>query len=353
MIKTQETYNGSSTSINKYKRIIRQRKLVLSILSLVLILMFIVDIMVGSSSLTIIETINILLDGPIDQERHNAIVWGIRLPMALTCVCVGASLGLAGAQMQTILNNPLASPYTLGVSSAAGFGAAFSIVSGFPNLNPVWINIPISAMIFSLLASAAIAFASRRMESNDTKSMILFGVIMNFFFAALQTLMQYMSNQSQTNEILHWLFGSLAKANWIGVLICMSVFLVIYTISSRYNWHLTVLSAGEERARSLGIQTNKLRIIIFVLSALLTAAAVSYVGSIGFIGLVAPHFARSYVGEDHRYLAPMSAFFGILLLLIASIISKVVVPGVIIPVGIITNLVGVAFLAYLMLWRKI
>lgn len=340
-------------SVSNYRKVIRRRKQFLIILAFVFIVIFIIDIMVGSSSLTMLDTIKIILNGPQDQERYNAIVWGIRLPMALTCVCVGASLGLAGVQMQTILNNPLASPYTLGISSAAGFGAAFSIVYGFPNLSLAWINVPISAMIFALLASAMIALASKRMENNDTKSMILFGVIINFFFAALQTLLQYVSNQSQTNEILHWLFGSLAKANWLGVLICMSVFVIIFLISLRYNWQLTALSAGEERAKSLGIQTSRLRIIVFILSALLTAAAVSYVGSIGFIGLVAPHFARTYMGEDQRYLAPMSAFFGVILLLTASILSKIVVPGVMIPIGIITNLVGVAFLAYLMLGRKI
>ncbi|SHM77035.1 FecCD family ABC transporter permease [Gracilibacillus kekensis] len=340
-------------SVSQYSQIIRRRKQFLFILAIVFVVIFIIDIMVGSSSLTMVETVKIIFEGPKENERYNAIIWGIRLPMALTCVCVGASLGLAGVQMQTILNNPLASPYTLGVSSAAGFGAAFSIVFGFPYLSPSWINIPVSAMIFSLLASAMIALASKRMENNDTKSMILFGVIMNFFFAALQTLMQYISNQSQTTEILHWLFGSLAKANWLGVLICSSVFLIIFLISLRYNWQLTALSVGEDRAKSLGIRTNKLRIIVFILSALLIAAAVSYVGSIGFIGLVAPHFARTYMGEDQRYLAPMSAFFGVILLLTASILSKIVIPGIIIPVGIITNLVGVGFLAYLMLRRKI
>ncbi|WP_205418574.1 FecCD family ABC transporter permease [Paraliobacillus sediminis] len=340
-------------SINEYQKVMRGRIRILVILVVIFIMLFLLDIMVGSSSLTIVDTIKIIARGPMDNDRYNAIVWGIRLPMALTCVCVGASLGLAGEQMQTVLHNPLASPYTLGVSSAAGFGAAFSIVTGFPNLSPSWVNIPVSAMIFALLASAVIAFASKRMGSQDTKSMILFGIIINFFFSALQTFMQYISNQSETKEILHWLFGSLAKSSWVGVLICMSIFLVIFMISMRYNWQLTALSIGEERAQSLGINTNSLRIMIFILTALLTAAAVSYVGSIGFIGLVAPHFARAYVGEDQRYLAPMSAFFGVIILLAASLLSKVIVPGVMIPVGIITNLVGVLFLAYIMLRRKI
>lgn len=335
-----------------YKTIVRKRGLILTSILGFLIAAFLIDLMVGASSLTIKETIEILLGGPSVSGRYTAIVWGIRLPSTLTCLCVGASLGLAGCQMQTILDNPLASPYTLGISTAAGFGAAFSIVFGFPYLPIQWLNIPASALIFALFATAVIALISSRTKQNDVKTMILFGVALNFFFQALQTLLQYLADQKQSMEILHWLFGSLSKASWTGVWICSATFIIIFIISIRYSWPLTAFSLGEERARSLGIETGRLRVRIYILTALLTGVAVSYVGSIGFIGLVAPHLARMYVGEDQRYLIPLSSVFGVCILIVASIISKIIKPGVIIPVGIVTNLVGVCFLTYLMLRRR-
>lgn len=340
-------------SVSGYQKLTRKRIAALWALGGILIALGALDILVGSSSLEPLEAIQIILGGPNVKGKYNAIVWGIRLPMTLTCFCVGASLGLAGEQMQTILNNPLASPYTLGVSSAAGFGAALAVVSGFPFLPLAWLNVPLSALIFAIGAGCVIAFASGcRRAASDTKSMILLGIVITFFFSALQSLMQYVATEAQTAEILHWLFGSLSKATWVGVAVCSSVFVLVFLLSARFSWKLTALSAGEDRARSLGINTSRIRVQVFILTALLTATAVSYVGSIGFVGLVAPHFARAYVGEDQRYLAPVSAIFGVSMLLASSILSKLVLPGVIIPVGIVTNLVGVCFLAYLIIRRK-
>ena len=162
-----------------------------------------------------------------------------------------------------------------------------------------------------------------------------------------------MASQEQLSEIMHWMFGSLTKASWTGVQVCFVTFVLIFLLSGRLSWQLTALSAGEDRAKSLGIQTERLKQKTFLYASVLTAFSVSYVGSIGFIGLVAPHFARSYVGEDQRFLAPLSAIFGVLILLAASIISKILKPGEILPVGIITNLVGVTFLLYLIIRKKI
>ena len=202
------------------------------------------------------------------------------------------------------------------------------------------------------MASGVIFSVSRRRNA-DSKGMVLLGIVINFLFSALTSLMQYLATQEQLSEIMHWMFGSLGKSSWNGVIVCGITFIVIFLLSSRLNWKLTALSAGEERARSLGIDTSHLRRMTFLYSSILTAVAVSYVGSIGFIGLVAPHLARSYVGEDQRYLAPLSAMFGIIVLLAASVVSKILKPGELLPVGIITNLVGVSFLIYLILKKRV
>ncbi|MDO4842435.1 MAG: iron ABC transporter permease [Phoenicibacter congonensis] len=337
---------------NAYKKLSRRRLFFLVLFFVALTAVGFWDLMVGSSSLTVGETMRIILGMSQEQDKYYYIVWGVRMPMTLTCICVGASLALAGEQMQTILQNPLASPYTLGISAAASFGASLSVITGFPFIPIPWLNNSLSSLIFALIASAFV-FALVKYRQLDTKGMILFGIIVNFFFTALQTLMQYLATQEQLSEIMHWTYGSFSKASWEGVKVCSANFAIFFVLSMAISWKLTALSAGEERARSLGIDTDRLRRRTFLYASVLTAVAVSYVGSIGFIGIVAPHLARSYVGEDQRFLAPLSAVFGVIVLLAASVLSKLLRPGELIPVGIITNMVGVVFLGYLMIRRKI
>lgn len=335
-----------------YRRLSRKRKTAMFICIAAMAAFAFWDIITGSSSLTPLGTLKIILDGPTGDSKYHFIVWYVRMPMTLTCIGVGASLGMAGEQMQTILQNPLASPYTLGISSAAGFGAAFGVITGFPFVPVAWLNNSLSALIFAMGASIVIFTVSKR-RNTDTKGMVLLGIVITFFFSALQSLMQYMASQEQLSEIMHWMFGSLSKSSWTGVRACLITFITIFLLSGRLSWQLTALSAGEDRAQSLGVHTEHLKQKTFLYASILTAVSVSYVGSIGFIGLVAPHFARSYVGEDQRFLAPLAAVFGILILLAASIISKILKPGEILPVGIITNLVGVTFLLYLIIRKKI
>lgn len=337
---------------DSYRKLIKKRFLALGI-TLALILIFMVwDIMTGSSSLSIGGTLRILIEGPSASSKYHSIVWQIRMPLTIACIVVGASLALAGEQMQTILHNPLASPYTLGISSAASFGASLSIVTGFPFTPLHWINVSVAALVFSLGACCMIYFVCKKLNT-DTKGMILLGMVVTFLFNALQSLMQYIADRDQLSEIMHWMFGSLSKSSWSGNLFCGIVFLLFFLLTMKTSWKLTAFSAGEERASSLGIDISKLRLSVFFYSSCLTAAAVSYVGSIGFIGLVAPHIARSYVSDDQRFLIPLTALFGALLLLSANILSKILRPGELMPVGIITNIIGVLFLFYLIIRRRV
>ena len=272
--------------------------------------------------------------------------------MTLICLTVGASLGLAGTQMQTILANPLASPYTLGVSSAAGFGAAIAFISGFPFKNMPWVNAPFMAFMMTLTGTMAIYFLGK-VKGMRAQSMVLFGIVTHFFFQALLSLVQFRSTPEVAGQIVYWMFGSLLKATWVGVFASGFIFILCALLLSRYAWKLTALSAGEERAKSLGIDTDRVRLHVFLISSLLTAGAVAFVGTIGFIGLVAPHFARYFAGEDQRYLAPMASLFGVLLITFASILAKLIIPGIIIPIGIVTSLVGVPFLVFLIIRKGV
>ncbi|WP_129596202.1 FecCD family ABC transporter permease [Anaerophilus nitritogenes] len=334
-----------------YKKINQKRNTIVIITIISILLALFIDLAVGSSGFTISDVFTSLFNGPNGDTIKSTIIWKVRLPMTLICLCVGASLGLSGTQMQTILSNPLASPYTLGVSSAAGFGAAIAFITGFPfGGNYSWINAPFLAFFMTVLSSLAIYFLGK-VKGMQAQSMVLFGIVIHFLFQALLSLVQFRSTPEVAAQIVYWMFGSLLKATWTGVYVSGAIFILCSLLLTRYAWKLTTLSAGEERAKSLGVDTNKLRLHVFIISALMTAGAVAFVGTIGFIGLVAPHFARMMIGEDQRYLSPMSALLGILLMTCASIISKLVIPGIIVPIGIVTSLIGVPFLIYMILRR--
>lgn len=288
----------------------------------------------------------------LSQDRTvDAIVWTIRLPVALTALVVGAALGLSGAIMQTILNNPLASSYTLGVSAGAGFGAALVIVAGPLLPLPESFAIPASAFVFAAIACAAV-YLIGGLRGATPEMLVLAGIALLFLFQALLSLLQYVASPEALQQIVFWLFGSLQKASWGKLLIVALVVAACLPVLVRDVWPLTALRLGDERARGLGVDVRALRLRSFVLISALTGVAVAFVGTIGFIGLVAPHLARILIGEDQRGLLPASGLFGALLLSTASVASKTVVPGALFPIGIVTALIGVPFFLWLILGNR-
>ena len=312
------------TGEEMYRKINQKRRLTSLFTLIAILIALLFDLFIGSSGMSLKDIIVVLWQGPGVKSIETSIIWNIRLPMTLICLTVGASLGLAGTQMQTILANPLASPYTLGVSSAAGFGAAIAFISGFPFKNMPWINAPFMAFMMTLTGTMAIYFLGK-VKGMRAQSMVLFGIVTHFFFQALLSLVQFRSTPEVAGQIVYWMFGSLLKATWVGVFASGFIFILCALLLSRYAWKLTALSAG----------------------------AVAFVGTIGFIGLVAPHFARYFAGEDQRYLAPMASLFGVLLITFASILAKLIIPGIIIPIGIVTSLVGVPFLVFLIIRKGV
>lgn len=335
-----------------YRKINNRRQIASICVIVGIIGTLLLDLFVGSSGISFLDTAKALIGGPYVKSIETSIIWNIRLPMTLVCLTVGASLGLAGTQMQTILSNPLASPYTLGVSSAAGFGAAIAFVSGFPFGNLPWINAPFMAFCMTLIGTISIYFLGK-VKGMTAQSMVLFGIVTHFLFQALLSLVQFRSTPEVAGQIVYWMFGSLLKATWTAVFVSGGIYIVCAILLSRFAWKLTALSLGEERARSLGIDTDRVRLCVFLISSLLTAGAVAFVGTIGFIGLVAPHIAKYFSGEDQRYLAPMASLFGVLLISLASILAKLIIPGIIIPIGIVTSLVGVPFLIFLIIRKGV
>ncbi|UZR96578.1 FecCD family ABC transporter permease [Chondrinema litorale] len=343
----------TNSSKEIYHSIIRKKFIWLLLTLVLLFLFFMLDVLIGPSWLSVNEVLNAIFSSSYQENTKNDIIVNvIRLPTATMALVVGASLGTAGAQMQTVLSNPLASPYTLGVSAAASFGAAVAIVI-CNDLLPIdeIIIIPFCAFIASLISSLALFLISKT-KSVSIHMIILTGVALSFLFNSLLSLIQYFSKDNQFEAIVLWMFGSLQNATWIKVIIVAVVLSICLPLFLADAWKLMALQMGDEKAKSMGIQTEKLRLQVIVTASILTAVSVCFVGAIGFVGLVAPHIARTLVGEDQRFFLPSSALLGALMLSFASIVSKTIVPGAIFPVGITTSLIGIPFLLSIILKKR-
>ena len=299
------------------------------------------DIATGPAFLPVGDVVLSVL-GRGGDRMVDTIVWTIRLPIALMAIAVGAALGLTGALMQTILNNPLASSYTLGIAAGAGFGAALMIVFG--GLLPLAEAraIPLGAFVFAGLAASGV-YGVGRMRGATAEVLVLAGVAILFLFQALLALLQFVASPEALQQIVFWLFGSLTKATWPKLAVTAGALALAVPIFVRQAWALTALRLGDDKAASFGVNVRRLRLVTMLTVSLLAAVPVAFVGTIGFVGLVGPHMARMLVGEDQRFFLPASLLCGALLLSTTSILSKVLLPGAILPIGVITALVGIPF----------
>jgi iron complex transport system permease protein len=309
----------------------------------------ILDIATGPSLLGLGDVVRTLLDPAAADPSTRAIVLDMRLPIALMALVVGAALGIGGAEMQTLLDNPLASPFTLGLAAAAGLGAALALYFGGFGLSPL-VAVPLSAFVVCMLA-ASVLFGLALLKHVSSQTLILAGIALMFMFQSLLSLLQFLSSPELNQQILFWLFGSLTRTTWETLSATAVVTLACSLLLFRDAWKLTALRLGETRARSLGVDVARLRLKTLVLVALMTSTAISFVGVIGFIGLVAPHIARMLVGEDQRFFIPLSMLCGAAMLSAASVLSKTLIPGALVPVGIVTAIIGVPFFFWLILGR--
>lgn len=258
------------------------------------------------------------------------------------CSCWRLS-GRGGCGNATILANPLASPFTLGISAAAGFGAALGLVAGVAILPAAAeYMVPLNAFLMAMAASLFI-YGVSTMRGVTVETIVLLGIALVFTFNALLALLQYIASEQALTAVVFWTMGSLSKATWGKVAVTAAVFVVVMPLFARHAWALTALRLGDEKAASFGVNVRQLRLRTMLLVSVLAAIPISFVGTIGFVGLVGPHVARMLVGEDQRFFLPAAAICGALLLSATSIVSKVLIPGVILPVGVITALVGVPF----------
>ena len=305
--------------MNKNKKIL--------ILGLISLLVCAIDLFIGVGELVPRDLLSL-------NDLQRTILFKIRMPEMATALIIGMILGLAGACMQTILDNPLASPFALGVSSAAGFGASLFLLLG------ISINlIAFGAIGFAIIAIIFVYIISRRNFAH-TSSMILAGIAVKFFFDSLTSLMQYISTDETLSSIVFWLFGSVSDTNPKQIAILFASFILAFILIIKDSHKLTSLRFGEDRAKSLGVDVKRVKIKTFMIVSILSSIGVSFAGVIGFIGVIAPHLSRKILGEDQRYYLIGSSLIGAILLVFSSGLSKIVKPGAILPIGIIASLVG-------------
>jgi ABC-type Fe3+-siderophore transport system, permease component len=337
----------------------KKKILVIFSIFLALIITALISLSLGAASPGLGDALTVVISKTFPFLNINppsplaeTIIWTIRLPRIVMALLAGAGLAAAGATMQGILRNPLVSSYVLGISSAAGFGAALAIVFGISIATLGGYLVIGNAFVFCLLAMVIVYFIAR-IRGMSSETVILAGVAVSFLFSALLSLIQYISpQQNAVQAIVFWLMGGLYTATWQNILICLPIVAVSIILMMTQAWNINIMSMGEDVAVSLGVNSKRVLAINMILETIATAGIIAFTGIIGFVDLIAPHIARMLIGNDHRYLIPCSIILGSLMLLGADTVGRLIIMPTEIPVGIVTALLGVPFFIYLLVSKR-
>lgn len=332
--------------------------LVLGLLVTIAVLMY--SIGKGPVTISILDVVK-TLSGTTVSKQFDLIIWNIRLSQAAAAIIAGAGLAICGAVMQAVLRNPLGSPFTLGISHAAAFGAAFSVMildlgtMTSSNLGAVTLDNPylttVIAFSFSMLATGII-IAISRLRKATPEIMILTGVALSSLFTAGTMFLQYFADDMQLAAMVFWTFGDVGRASWQDVFIIGLVTAFSYLWFTVNRWNFNAIEAGDETAKGLGVKVERVRIVSMLIASLVTSVIVSLLGVIGFIGLVCPHIVRKIIGDDYRFLLPGSCLVGGALLLAADTGARLILAPNVIPVSIFSAFFGAPVFIWLIIRGK-
>ncbi|MDR1405320.1 MAG: iron ABC transporter permease [Candidatus Methanoplasma sp.] len=279
---------------------------------------------------------------------NTIIVNGFNAPRVFFGVFVGAALGVTGGVVQAVFRNPLASPYLLGLSSGASFGAAVSIMISIPMI-PLALAQPLLAFAFCLGTMALVYTLSRTVGGVRTETLILAGVAVSSLFSAFVSFMTYIAPSEQMQNIVFWSMGNLGMVKWENISFAVPVIIAGIVIMIMHSKNLNAMMLGDAHAMDLGIDVRKVRLLLIIISSLVVAAAVAFVGSIGFIGLVVPHIFRLLLGPDNRLILPLSALGGSAFILACDYAARIAAPSYgVLPIGVVTAMIGAPFFIYLL-----
>ena len=339
-------------SIAQIKRIRRRNALVIALMVLAVLVIGLGCLFVGSSNMTVRQALDALLGGGTGAQSR--IIWKIRMPRVLAAIIAGAGLSVAGLVMQTTLNNSMAAPSTLGVSNAAVFGANLSIIafaggflstgnnlSGFDvGANPYATSV--MAFLFSAV-SILLILGLCKVRAFSPNVVVLAGIAIGSVWTAATTILQFYATDVGLSAAVIWSFGDLGRATYRTDAIMLAVVLVGLVFFCLMAWKYNALLSGEATAKTMGVNVEGLRFASLLLGSVITAACVSFLGVIGFVGVICPHVTKKLMGQDHRVTIPVSCLSGSLLLLLADTLSRSLGSGSALPVGAITSLLGAPF----------
>ena len=342
---------SSSTDITSLRKR-QERRYVLCIVGMVLVCLVVaaIELSFGASKLNPIESVLALFGIGTPQDINT--VQSIRLPRTVCAIVSGAGLALAGAALQSVLENPLASASTVGISQGAAFGATVAILMVIPGVlgssSGVGMSVIALCAFIGAMTSSIVVLMFSRLGFATPESIILVGVALSALWAGASTIMQYFSNDIELTKVIFWQFGDLGRATWpqIGFMTFVGVLCSIYFFLNRWNYN--ALQNGGHVAGGLGVDVERTRVLGVLVASLMAAAMVSFVGLINFIGLIAPHIARRFVGNDYRFLLPASLALGATIMLASDLVARMVISPVILPIGAITSFLGAPLFLFLL-----
>lgn len=332
----------------EYRKYIGRKFVFLILLCVSLLITLLISISCGAAHISLTDVVSSLV-GLETTKKIEIIVWNIRLPQALSAIVAGAGLALSGAVMQSILRNPLGSPFTLGIAHAAAFGAALGVMvlgGGIMTSNSVGAvqitnpYLTTAAAFFFSIATAAVIVAIARIRGTTPEVMVLTGVALGSFFTAATMLLQFFANDVQLAAMVFWTFGDTARASWSELAVMSLVVAVTGIYFFCNSWNYNAIDAGEETAKGLGVRVERVRAVGMLLASVLTATIIGFLGIIGFAGLVVPHMVRRIIGSDNRFLLPGSFIGGALMLLTADTVARLMLAPHVLPVSVLTAFIG-------------
>ena len=346
------------TDLTAYNKYIRKKWIVLLVMVGLLFASAIASLSAGSANLYVLDILRTVFGGGNRQE--NAIIWNVRMPRVATATVVGMALALSGCVMQNVLRNPLASASTLGVSQGASFGAAVAIVyfgagiqvnaggtaSALTVTNPAMVTL---CAFLGGIATTAVILGLARFRGTSPATMVLAGVAISSMFTGGTALVQYFCDDVMVATVVYWTFGSLGRAGWMEIAIIAALTFGAFVFFYYNRWNYNAMEGGTHTAKSLGVPVDRLIVLSMALCALISSVAVAFVGCISFIGLIASHIMRRFVGNDYRFLIPCSALCGGVLLLLSDIVSRMLLSPTVLPIGALTSFLGAPLFLYLII----
>ena len=346
------------TDLTAYNKYIRKKWIVLLVMIGLLFASAIASLSAGSANLSVLDIVRTIFGG--GNRQQNAIIWNVRMPRVATATVVGMALALSGCVMQNVLRNPLASASTLGVSQGASFGAAVAILyfgagiqvnaggtaSALTVTNPAMVTL---CAFLGGIATTAVILGLARFRGSSPATMVLAGVAISSMFTGGTALVQYFCDDVMVATVVYWTFGSLGRAGWTEIAIIAALTFAVFVFFYYNRWNYNAMEGGTHTAKSLGVPVDRLIVLSMALCALISSVAVAFVGCISFIGLIAAHIMRRFVGNDYRFLIPCSALCGGVLLLLSDIVSRMLLSPTVLPIGALTSFLGAPLFLYLII----